>query len=252
MSKVTLLLDADIIAYKFAAMAEETFEFDEGIKLKAVAVDEVIIAGMKAYIEQLLVNLNADDFKVCLSCPSKENFRLDVLPDYKSNRKDIVRPEKLAFCRNWLEDFYAPKIYKRDTLEADDVMGILATAKIIKGTKIIVSEDKDLKQIPGLLFNPRKDVTPRMVSEEEGDYYFYTQILTGDATDGYKGLPGIGAVKADKILQAAEGNYWEAIVQAYESKGLTEEDALVQARVARICRAIDYDFKNKKVKLWTP
>jgi DNA polymerase-1 len=42
------------------------------------------------------------------------------------------------------------------------------------------------------------------------------------------------------------------VVAAFESKGLTEEDALVQARVARICRASDYDFKTKEVKLWNP
>jgi DNA polymerase-1 len=250
--KTTLLLDADIIAYKFAATAEETVEFDEGQKLKIVSPDEVITSFMKSYIDELVTNLKADDFIVCLSCPSAENFRLGIYPEYKSNRKDLVRPERLAYCREWLASTYADKVYLRPTLEADDVMGILSTAKIIKGRKIIVSEDKDLQQIPGYLFNPRKDEKPRKISEEQGDYYFYTQVLTGDPTDGYKGLPGIGAKKAEKILAEAEDTYWEAIVKAYESKGLTEEDALVQARVARICRAEDYDFKNKEVKLWQP
>lgn len=251
MKKVTLLLDADIIAYKFAATAEETIEFDKGTKLKLIAKDELIVDGIKSYINDLVSKLKATHFIVCLSCPSSENFRLGIYPEYKANRKNLVRPERLAYCREWLMNAYEKNVYMRPTLEADDVMGILATAKIVSGKKIIVSEDKDLKQIPGWLYNPRKDEAPRLVSKEEGDYYFYTQILTGDPTDGYCGLPGIGAVKAEKILQEADGKYWEAIVKAYESKGLTEEDALVQARVARICRAGDYDFKNKKVKLWT-
>ena len=67
--------------------------------------------------------------------------------------------------------------------------------------------------------------------------------------------PGVGPVKAEECLAEAKiygGPYWSAVVATYENKGLTEEDALVQARVARICRADDYDFKNKEVRLWNP
>ena len=35
-------------------------------------------------------------------------------------------------------------------------------------------------------------------------------------------------------------------------KDLTEDDALVNARLARILTADDYDFKNKQPKLWSP
>jgi DNA polymerase-1 len=45
---------------------------------------------------------------------------------------------------------------------------------------------------------------------------------------------------------------WEIVVSAYRRAGLGEEAALVNARVARICRYTDYDFKEKKVKLWNP
>ena len=38
----------------------------------------------------------------------------------------------------------------------------------------------------------------------------------------------------------------------YEKAGKTEEDALQMARVARICRFEDYDFKNNMVILWGP
>ncbi|UZT50427.1 exonuclease [Enterobacter phage 04_vB_Eclo_IJM] len=34
--------------------------------------------------------------------------------------------------------------------------------------------------------------------------------------------------------------------------GMTEQELLVQAQVARICRASDYDPKSKEVILWTP
>ena len=91
------------------------------------------------------------------------------------------------------------------------------------------------------------------------------QTLTGDTTDGYTGCPGIGPKTAEKILQAAlaegttEANpaqlreiYWQHVVKAYAKAGLSEEEALTQARVARICRNSDYDFKTKQVILWSP
>ena len=66
-------------------------------------------------------------------------------------------------------------------------------------------------------------------------------MLTGDATDGYKGLPGCGPKGAIKVLgEPPTGDYsdiasaWEWVVGAYARKGLTEDDAIVQARVARI------------------
>lgn len=247
----TLLVDADIVAYKFAAAAEENFSFDEGVPLQLLDNFDHVTVQVDDYLAELMTKLGGTKLVLALSCPSEENFRLTVLDTYKANRKDIQRPTYLKQVREWLSKQYPKAIYQRPTLEGDDVMGILATSKVIPGKKIIVSEDKDLQQIPGWLYNPRKDTEPRKITEEEGDYYFYTQTLTGDPTDNYKGCPGIGKVRAEKLLAESEDK-WTTIVETYESKGLTEEDALVQARVARICRASDYDFKGRKVILWSP
>lgn len=136
------------------------------------------------------------------------------------------------------------------TVWHNGIMGILSThPKLVPGKRIIVSEDKDLQTIPGWIWNPAKDAKPRYISEEQADYFHLYQTLVGDTTDGYKGCPGIGKTKAPGILQ--EGG-WEAVRSAYARKGLTEEDALLQARVARICRASDYDFKKQEVILWNP
>lgn len=261
----TLLVDADIVAYKFAAAAEENFCFDEDQPLQLLDNFEQVTVQVDEYLGDLMQKLGGTKLILALSCPSEENFRLSVLPSYKENRKGIQRPTYLKQVREWLSKQYPKAIYQRPTLEGDDVMGILATSKVIPGKKIVVSEDKDLKQIPGWLYNPRKDDKPHQVHEKDGDYYFYTQMLTGDPTDNYKGCPGIGKVRAEKILSEALDTVsdlaepytyrqvlWEAVVKTYESKGLTEEDALVQARVARICQASDYDFKGRKVILWSP
>lgn len=261
----TLLVDADIVAYKFAAAAEENFCFDEDQPLQLLEDFDQVCVQVDQYLAELMQKLGGTRLVLALSCPSEDNFRLTVLDSYKENRKGVQRPTYLKQVREWLERQYPNAIYQRPTLEGDDVMGILATSKAIKGKKIIVSEDKDLQQIPGWLYNPRKDEKPRQIKEWDGDYYFYTQVLTGDPTDNYKGCPGIGKVKAEKILQEAidvivpweepfgyRRILWGAVVAAYESKGLTEDDAIAQARCARILRSTDYDFKGRKVILWSP
>lgn len=261
----TLLVDADIVAYKFAAAAEENFCFDEDVPLQLLDNFDHVTVQVDDYLAELMQKLGGTKLVLALSCPSEENFRLTVLDTYKANRKDIQRPTYLKQVREWLSKQYPKAIYQRPTLEGDDVMGILATSKVIPGKKIIVSEDKDLQQIPGWLYNPRKDTEVRTISQHQADLYFMSQVLTGDPTDNYKGCPGIGKVKAEKILQEAleEGTpwanpqqlneiLWKHVVATYESKGLTEAEALVQARCARILRSTDYDFKGRKVILWSP
>lgn len=75
------------------------------------------------------------------------------------------------------------------------------------------------------------------------------QTMIGDTADNYKGCPGIGIKTAEKLFNKY-GATWDTVVKSFKNAGCTEEDALVQARVARILR--DEDFKDGKVKLWTP
>lgn len=251
--KTTLLLDADIIAYKIASTAEKRYQFP-GCEPSVMLQDWAeVTPRIDAEVNKLTKKLETSEVMVCLSCPTAENWRLDILPTYKGNRKGTVRPTYLAAVKDYLAAEYPS--YRRPTLEADDIMGILSThPTLIKGKKVIVSEDKDMKTIPGWLFNPAKDKAPRLIDGMEAEWWHYHQTLVGDTTDGYTGCPGIGPVKASKIIAASMAGVdeWEHITAAFVSKGLTEADALIQARVARICRHTDYDFKRKEVKLWSP
>jgi DNA polymerase-1 len=252
---VTLLIDADIVAFKYAASNETVFNWGDGILSKHVNEDfEAIKLQVKECLDGYLEQCEADELLICLS-DDKVNWRNKVLPSYKMHRKEgkSTRPEWLYPLKEHLAEAYPS--YRRATLEADDVMGILSThPKLVSGKKIIVSEDKDMKTIPGWLFNPRKDHKPRLVTELEANVYHMRQTLIGDATDGYKGCPGAGDKAFDKLLIGwTEGDWfdlWERVVTVYTGKGYSEKDALVQARVSSICRHINYDFINKEVKLW--
>ena len=270
-------MDGDILAYRAALSAEAPINWGEGFwTLHAWETD--VETRIINYHHRLLEKLDATEAIYCLT--SDDNWRKDVLPSYKSNRADVRKPMLLPFAKDYLLDNY--DTYLRSGLEGDDCLGILAThPKLYKGRSIIVSLDKDMATIPGRYFNDDKpDQGIQEISEEEADFWHLVQALSGDPTDGYAGCPGIGSGKAKEMLanprrieQVTEeiksgknkgkertqwkdvgpaDSLWEALVCQYRKAGLDERDALQQARVARILRAEDYDFKRKEPILWNP
>ena len=189
-------------------------------------------------------------YKIALTSPN--NFRKDVLPSYKANRKGVRKPMILPVLRQHVMDNHKGIMW--DGLEADDVLGILATttANYYDKDPVIVSIDKDFKQIPSLICLDGENIV--RVTRPQADYWFMLQVLMGDSVDGYSGLPSVGIKTAEKILgdktTVPLRILWGKVVEAYEKKGYTEKEALQQARVAKILRATDYNKKKGEVKLW--
>ena len=94
----------------------------------------------------------------------------------------------------------------------------------------------------------QKDYT---VTPNSGAAWHLIQCLSGDQTDGYGGVPGIG-VKRAEVLFNKEGYSWKTVVKAFTDKGLTESDAILNARLAKILTIDDYDTTKQEVRLWTP
>ena len=124
-------------------------------------------------------------------------------------------------------------------------MGVYATKY---PGNIIVSPDKDMRQIPGKLYDFKETVE---ITPDEGARWHLIQTMAGDNTDGYSGVPGIGIKRAEQIFKL-KGYTWKAVVETFEEKGLTEKDALINAQLARILTTDDYDHEKKEPILWTP
>ena len=234
-----LLIDCDYIVYKCCAAAETELDFGDDV----IVVTSQFSEAMKCVERDLDKIRNEFPFHkdIILFFTSPNNFRKKILPEYKGHRN---RKKPCGFKRviNELKKNY--KVIIKDTLEADDSLGIYAT----KYTgNIIVSPDKDMRQIAGKLydFNETVDITP-----EEGAKWHLVQTMAGDNTDGYSGVPGIGIKRAEKIFQE-KGYTWKAVVETFKEKGMTEEDALMNARLARILTSNDYDSEKKEPILWT-
>lgn len=238
-----LLIDGDLFLYRAAAAAEQ--ETDWGDDVWSLSSDlKQAKKGFQNILEDICNELQSVNFIVCLS--DSKNFRHGVASFYKSGRKKTRKPVGYKALVEWCAETY--RTTKRPELEADDCMGIIATMPTNEESWI-VSDDKDMKTIPCRLYRPSG--RERMfIDKDEADRNFYMQCLTGDPTDGYKGLAGIGEKRAAAIL--GKRPCWELVEAAYVKAGGTYEDALQQARLARILRWSEWDTKAQKVVLWTP
>src|SRR5690348_12093098 len=188
--------------------SQRAYHFDGPDAPPAVSADfDEAREAIEEKIERLIDRLQPDDVTICLS-DDIDNFRSALVdPTYKANRTS-ERPHQLYPLKDWLRDQYV--VAEIPTLEADDVMGIIATDPNRTDERIIVSADKDMLTIPGKLYQPHRqeDAQGRMlkkpvirdVTPEEAARYHLYQTLIGDTTDGYPGLPGCGPKCAKEIL----------------------------------------------------
>jgi DNA polymerase-1 len=242
----TLLIDADVLAFEASVIAEESIEWKE--EMWTVHADMALAkARIVNRVEQFKEKLQADDIVMALT--DRANYRRILNPDYKSNRSKSRLPIILKQVKKWIIEEMDGQLWPN--LEADDVISILATDKKMDEETIIVSIDKDFKSVPGIYYDFNKDETHH-VSQEDADRYHLIQTLTGDATDGYSGVPKVGAVTAKRLLEK-EGYEWDVVKKCYEKAGLTENDALMNAWMARLLQADNYCFRTNTIKkLWTP
>jgi len=239
------LIDSDILCYQAIASTEQEIDWGDDVWTLYTDLKQAKDV-FNAAVDAITNKLRPDDILHCLS-DHQNNFRKQVDPTYKSNRKGTRKPVGYKALRDWIVDTYPSMTMPN--LEADDVMGILATKPENIGKCVVVSSDKDLKTIPCKLYRPMQDELLE-ITEAEADRYFFHQTLTGDTTDGYKGCAGVGEKTAIKIL----GNKptWSLVEQAFLKAGMTQEQALQQARLARILRWSDWDEDKEAVKLWQP
>ena len=244
--KTTLLIDADVLAFEAAIVAEESIEWKD--EMWTVHADMTIAKNrILNRIVEFKDLIGADEVVVALT--DRANFRRKLYPSYKSNRSKSRLPIILKEVKKWMLQELDAQLWPN--LEADDVLSIIATDRCMDEETVIVSIDKDFKSVPGIFYDYNKGEYHHP-TEEEADNFHLMQTIMGDATDGFSGVPRVGPVGAKKLLDK-EGYTWETVVKAYEKAGLTEQDALTNAWMARLLRADNYSFRTNTIKkLWTP
>lgn len=246
-----VVIDGDPFVYQIGFSCSRHMEID-GDVVSNLNIDEAK-SMIDVLIRESVSYCGAHDYVVALS-DLLANWRKTLDTSYKAHRKAGQRPGGFGQMRAHLSAKHKAVQWPR--CEGDDVCGVIATEHAAKGKRVaIVSIDKDLRTIPGWHFNPQKKEDGLVhVTPEQAWRNHFKQTLTGDTTDGYPGCPGVGPVKAGKILDSCVTPYaaWGEIVKMFESKGLGEADALLQARLARILQMGDYNRKTGEIKLWNP
>lgn len=197
------LIDGDLISFRCAASAEEEPE-----SIALLRTDKLI--------RDILEATKAESYQCFLT--GSNNFRKEINPEYKANRKDKPLPKHLNACREFLVVEWKSKV--TDGIEADDALGIqqelynrvnhsMLLENQLVGCKqtVICSLDKDLLQIPGMHYQwpiYNREGMFHNVLYLDGLKHFYKQMLIGDVSDNIKGVDGIGKVKASKLVDNCE------------------------------------------------
>lgn len=212
------LIDGDIVCYSCAA-------YNENFGWAACVND------MDDMLDRIMKTTNSDTYSMYLT--GDHNFRYDINPEYKANRKDKVDPKYRQDAKAYLIEIYGAILC--DGIEADDNLGAHSGEDTV-----ICSIDKDLLQIPGDHYNWRKDIFTA-VSKLDGLRHFYRQLLMGDRTDNIFGVKGIGEVKSERMLQGTETELemFEIVQAAYSD----DDRLMMNGNCLWITR--------KEYKIWT-
>lgn len=188
------------------------------------------IHGFKSMVQGIISGSKADSATLFLT--GKGNFRENVasILEYKGNRKETAKPVHYDALRDYAVSHLDAILV--EGMEADDAMAI-EQSKDREGT-VICTIDKDLMQVPGLKFfwNKRDKKTGDTsdcfiyVDEDTALRHFFTQVITGDASDNIPGLkgtkdaPGPGARGAKKAFEncSTVSEYYDAALSLYKEK----------------------------------
>ena len=185
---------------------------------------------LKVYNEIEETGIMLDSYELYIT-NCKKSVRKEISPYYKSNRKRNI----------WVNAIRKHLISQDNVIydneyEADDLIADRARELNEKGFEyIVVSIDKDLKQIPGVhfdyypIYEHQKDDNGNVkkVFKQLKGLSFTTpfeswkmlamQVLMGDSGDRVKGIPKIGPKKAETILKECNTpkEFQSSVIRAY-------------------------------------
>lgn len=205
MSRYTII-DADSLTYSvpFGCQCKDTGD--------PTVSDKQFRARMTRAINRIIKATDASEYQVHLT--GNDYLRKDLTPTYKANRVRLGRPFFYEAAREFLIDKHGAIV--SEGTEADDDVCIeynkaVSEAGDIPYEPVLCHIDKDIDQLPGLHYNPNKNLFYK-VSEVEGRENLYSQTLEGDRADNIQGIARIGYKKARQWLEG----YLDSDLTAYQ------------------------------------
>ncbi len=196
-----------------------------------------VVDDLFAAAEILSITEDWKPSKPVLHYSDSTNFRYELYPDYKKGRpeKTPVTKKVTAWCKGRKKAVIIPNT------EADDVV-----AYEVRNGAIGMTSDKDLLYgVPGTWYDIKHNKWIE-TSQAEADRFTLLQTLAGDSVDKIPGIPRVGMKTAENIL-ISQGATWQGVVNAYQTAGLSEADAIMNRRLVGMDQ-----FNGEEIELWQP
>jgi 5'-3' exonuclease len=207
------------------------FDADSLVWASSYGVEEDIDLAIEKYNDSftnIIYDLNEiyDISEVITFNNSKGNFRKILDTNYKANRKSSGMPSVLTQLHDYVTQTY--NSVSKYSLETDDLVATYwnnIAKEDGRDTVIIVSIDKDYKQLPALIYNYHyKHRCVYDIEPVEALYNFYEQMIIGDSIDNVNYCKGYGKKYAEKLLKDCTSHYqftkkvYELFTTIYKSK----------------------------------
>ena len=223
----TVAIDGDILVYRAASVAQHTYydiyadgEFEETVdyakeakgyikdqsefymrdnvlyeirpRLEFFSEEEAKLA-FDYQLKSIKSKLKAKSYKIYLTGSGNYREKVATVLKYKGNRDGTEKPYWFYNVRKYAESLGAIVVHGN---EADDACSVVAYRGYLVNpeapTTVCSSGDKDLRDTPGLHFNPDKDDGPVLITMEQANRNFYQQLLKGDkSSDNIPGCQGL-------------------------------------------------------------
>jgi len=211
----------------------------QGATIEAVSL---LFTPKKGYCDANGLKLN---FRYDLITDFNEEYGEEV-PGYKANRKNMKLPEGIP--EMYEHCMVMDNMMVSDHSEADD---LIVQMKNSDPDKYVIScIDKDIYEgCPGTHYNFNKREWIE-TSKEEAELFYMRQCMTGDSSDGIKGIYRFGPKAAEKLLPEWEPmeDMWVIVVGMFIEKGYTEEYAVLMYRLV----SLNQMNSEGVIELWKP
>lgn len=237
-----LIVDIESYIYKSLTACKFLHEINKGIYAEAYDTNKAI-QFLEDNLNRLMDTLQANNCELVIG--DTHNFRKDINPDYKAQRPS--KPPIYEVVLNVVNAKFKPISLKN--LEADDTCRILYEDNSFypNTEKIIVSIDKDFFSVPCKFYRDLPNNNLVDIDFDTAQYNLYKQIIMGDISDNYKGIPGYGEVKANKFLEYSKDE--KDIIKLFEDNGLTKEDYTMNYNMAHIVSICEYNFNTGEINV---
>lgn len=239
---LTMLIDGDWLLHMACMSVEYNWPENEAYEEGNSPPFEWVVDVLENKINEWKATLQTEAAPlICFS--GGDNFRktLAVTKTYKGNR-DEGKPFHYSNLKAYVEA--TKPTLEHPLLEADDLMAIEQTSS--GDTTIIVTVDKDLRQVNGWLYSPEghnyPSLGPVYISDENsyieldeknklrgiGYKFFWSQVITGDGVDNIPGLPRRGPKFAYELLDSctSDRECYLNVRDAYRNDVLCADDFL--------------------------